>query len=411
VDRSQTDHHPSPEETPVAPERQPGRELDLVLFGATGYTGALAAAYLAGHAPTGCRWALAGRNPAKLEELRARLVQTTPAMADLPLLAADANDPDSMRRLARSARVVVAAVGPYLQYGEPLVAACAAAGTDYVDLTGEAQFVDDMYLRYHDQASANGSRIVHACGFDSVPYDLGAFFTVKQLPADVPIALTGVVRAGGMFSGGTFHSAVNQLAHRGEGKRAAADRRRKEPRPRDRTARGAPGRPHRDPDLGLWLVPLPTLDPQIVIRSARALPSYGPEFSYAHYAGVRHLRTLTGAGAGLAALAGAARVPALRRLVLSRVPQGEGPSEEKRARSWFAVTFVAHAGGQTVRTEVAGGDPYTESAMMLAESALCLRYDDNPHCSGQVTTAQAMGESLLDRLVKAGISFTVTHQG
>jgi saccharopine dehydrogenase (NAD+, L-glutamate forming) len=381
------------------------------LFGATGYTGALTAEYLARNAPIGCRWALAGRNPAKLEALRSRLAEIDPRLAALALLPADATDSDSMRRVAESARVVIAAVGPYLQYGEPLVAACAAAGTDYVDLTGEARFVDEMFLRYHREAVANGARMVHACGFDSVPHDLGAYFTVQQLPVDVPIAMTGVVRAGGMFSGGTFHSAVNQLAHRGESRKVAAARRREEPRPTDRRVRGDAGKPHRDPDLGLWLVPLPTLDPRIVIRSARALPAYGPDFRYSHYAGVRRLLTVAGAGAGLAALVSAAHVPPLRRLVLSRVPQGEGPSEAKRERSWFVVTFIAEAGGHTVKTQVAGGDPYSESATMLAESALCLRYDDNPPTSGQVTTAQAMGEHLLDRLVKAGISFTVTDQG
>jgi len=388
----------------------PDREFDIVLFGATGFTGGLTAEYLAQNAPTGCRWALAGRNQTKLEAVRDRLVRINPALADLPLLTADTGDAASLRRVAEAARVVITTVGPYLNYGEPLVAACAAAGTDYVDLTGEPQFVDEMYLKHHDQAVSTGARIVHACGFDSIPHDLGAYFTVQQLPAGSAIAMRGVVQAAAMFSGGTFHSAINQFSSMRESMKVAAARKKKESRPADRKVRGDAGRPRKDSRLGLWLAPLPTIDPKIVIRSARALPAYGPDFSYGHYAGVKRLTTVAAAGVGLGALLGAAQVPPLRKLLLSRVPAGEGPSEAKRARSWFKVTFVAESDGRTVQTEVAGGDPgYSETAKMLAESAMCLAFDDNPETRGQVTTAQAMGENLIDRLVKAGISFTVTH--
>jgi short subunit dehydrogenase-like uncharacterized protein len=135
------------------------RDFDIVLFGATGFTGALTAAYLAEHAPDDCRWALAGRNATKLEDVRARLATLNPECADLPLLHADAGDPDSLRSVARSTRVVITTVGPYLLYGEPLVAACADAGTDYVDLTGEPEFVDRMYLEHHDRAVAPGTKV------------------------------------------------------------------------------------------------------------------------------------------------------------------------------------------------------------------------------------------------------------
>ncbi|HSE70916.1 MAG TPA: saccharopine dehydrogenase NADP-binding domain-containing protein, partial [Nocardioidaceae bacterium] len=150
------------------------RELDLVLFGATGFTGGLTAEYLARNAPPGCRWALAGRNQAKLEALRDRLAAIDDDLATLPLLHADVTDRRSVEQVARAARVVITTVGPYVEYGEPLVAACAEAGTDYVDLTGEPEFADLMYVRYHAAAVASGARIVHACGLDSIPHDLGA---------------------------------------------------------------------------------------------------------------------------------------------------------------------------------------------------------------------------------------------
>src|SRR3954454_11663016 len=167
------------------------REHDIVLLGATGYTGGLTAEYLARHAPEGTRLALAGRNPDKLAAVRDRLG------AEAPLLQADVTDERSLRDVAESTHVVITTAAPYLNYGEPLVAACAKAGTDYVDLTGEPEFVDRMYLRHHDTAVQSGARIVHACGFDSIPHDLGVLFTVQQLPEGVPLEVRGYVRAGG----------------------------------------------------------------------------------------------------------------------------------------------------------------------------------------------------------------------
>lgn len=143
---------------------------DLVLFGATGVTGALTAGYLAGNVPSDCRWALAGRSTAGLEALRRRLAGTDPRLSRLPLLHADAADPESLRSIAENTRVVVTTVGPYTRHGGPLVEACARAGTDYLDLCGESEFVDETYLRHHATAAANGARLVHSCGFDSVPY-------------------------------------------------------------------------------------------------------------------------------------------------------------------------------------------------------------------------------------------------
>ena len=384
------------------------RDHDIVVFGATGFTGRLTAEYLAEHAPTDCRWALAGRNMEKLEAVRSGLAEIDPALAELPLLTADVTDADSLRAVAESARVVITTVGPYLQHGEPLVAACAAAGTDYVDLTGEPEFVDQMYLDHHQTAVASGARLVHCCGFDSIPHDLGVLFTVKQLPADVPLTIRGVVRSDAAFSGGTFHSALNQFSRGRQLQRAASERKKIEARPEGRRVRAQGGKPRKDPELGYWLMPLPTVDPTIVKRSAAARDDYGPDFTYSHYAGFKSLPYAGGSAVGVVGLFAAAQVPPVRSQLLKRVPQGEGPSERKRAKSWFTVEFVGEGGGQQVRTKVAGGDPgYDETAKMLAESALCLAFDDNPAMSGQVTTAAAMGEHLLDRLSKSGISFTV----
>jgi short subunit dehydrogenase-like uncharacterized protein len=395
------------QETTLPADSAP-RDFDLVMLGATGFTGELTAAYLAEHAPAGLRWALAGRNPAKLHAVRDRLAKIDPSLGELPLLEADSSDAASLRAVAEATKVVVTTVGPYLEHGEPLVAACAAAGTDYVDLTGEPEFVDRMYVAHHDTAVASGARIVHACGFDSIPHDLGAWFTVQQLSSGDPITLRGVVRAGATASGGTFHSAMGAMSRARQMREAMVARRKKEGRPAGRRSRAVAGKPHRDRTLGLWLLPMPTIDPFVVARSGAALESYGPDFRYSHYAGLKTLRYTIGGAVAVSGLLVAAQIKPIRNLLKRRVPQGEGPSEQRRATSWFTVDFVGESAGRTVHTRVSGGDPgYTETAKMLAESAMCLVLDDNPTTSGQVTTATAMAENLLARLKKAGMRFEV----
>lgn len=384
------------------------RELDIVLLGATGFTGGLTAEYLAQHAPPGLRWGIAGRNEVKLAKVREKLASIDSACKELPLLVADSGDPESLDALASRTRVLATTVGPYQQHGDPVVAACARAGTDYLDITGEPEFVDRTWLAHHETAVASGARLVHACGFDSVPHDLGARYTVHQLPEGKPIRMRGVVRTNAAFSGGTFHSAIGAFARGRQMQQAARERRAAEPRPEGRRSRGVVQRPHRDRDLGAWLVPLPTLDPFVVARSGAALERYGPDFRYSHYAGVTKLPYAVGGAVGAAALMGAVQVPPLRRAVLSRIEPGQGPSPQRRAKSWFSVDFVAEAGDATVHTRVSGGDPgYTETSKMLAEAALSLALDDNPETAGQVTTAVAMGECLTRRLTESGMTFEV----
>jgi saccharopine dehydrogenase (NAD+, L-glutamate forming) len=390
----------------VRPPDRPDCDLDLVLFGATGFTGGLTAEYLATHAPAGTRWALAGRNLTRLEATRRRIGEVAGEYADIELLPADVTDAASLAAVASRARVVITTVGPYIEYGEPLVQACAEAGTDYVDLTGEPEFVDRMYVRYHHIATQTGARIVHACGFDSIPSDLGALFAVTHLGASGPVALRGVVRASGMISGGTVHSGLGQFSRARQMRQAATQRRRVQPRPEGRRSRAIVGRPGKDPVLGYWLVPLPTIDAQVVARSGAELTAYGSDFTYSHFAGVKRLRYAAGGLAGAAAIALAAQVGPVRRWLGSRVPRGQGPDEKRRASSWFRLDLIGDGDGRTVHARVSGGDPgYGETSKMLAESGLCLAFDDNPPTSGSVTTAVAMGSALTNRLQAAGIRF------
>jgi short subunit dehydrogenase-like uncharacterized protein len=387
------------------------RPYDVVVFGATGFTGGLTAEYLARHAPAKTRWALAGRSTTKLNAARERLAAIEPACADLELLTADVTDEGSVRAVAEAARVVITTVGPYVHYGEPLVAACAAAGTDYLDLTGEPEFVDLMWLRHHDAARRSGARIVHCCGFDSIPHDLGALFTVDQLPDSVPIKVEGFVRAGGTLSGGTYHSAVNAFGRIRQAAQASRQRRQREERPPGRRVKAQRGSIHSESSLGAWAVPFPTIDPQVVTRSAAALERYGPDFSYSHYLALKRLPMVAGLAGGVGTLMALSQLPPTRKLLLKLKDPGDGPSPEQREKGWFKVRFHGQGGGRRVVTEVSGGDPgYGETAKMLAESALCLAHDKLPDSAGQVTPAVAMGDALTKRLQEAGISFAVLEE-
>ncbi|MFD7137437.1 saccharopine dehydrogenase family protein [Streptomyces sp. NPDC059894] len=380
------------------------RPYDIVLFGATGFVGTLTAEYLAAHAPADLRWAIAGRDDTKLRRLRDAL----PGDVRPAVLRADVSDPASLRVLAEHARVVATTVGPYVRHGEDLVAACADTGADYVDLTGEPEFVDLMYVRYDARARETGARLVHACGFDSVPHDLGVYFTVRHLPEGVPLTVDGYVTVDASFSGGTLASALGQFARGRRMAAAARERHRYEPRLMGRRATAPLGAPRFAPEVGAWALPLPTVDPQIVCRSAKALERYGPDFRYRHYAAVRRLPVAVGGAAAVGALFAAAQLPPVRRVLSERLKPGEGPSAEKRARSWFSVRFVGEGGGRRVCTEVSGGDPgYDETAKMFAEAALALCFDDLPETAGQVTPVVAMGDALTGRLRAAGVRFRV----
>lgn len=379
--------------------------VDLALFGATGFTGSLTADYLGAHIPKTKKWAIAGRNAAKLKVVADRIAKSGGVVPTI--IEADIADAASMKALAEQTRVLITTVGPYLQHGEPAVKACAEAGTHYVDLTGEPEFVDRMWLKYHEIAKASGAKIVHACGFDSIPYDLGVLYTVEQLPEGVPISIEGYIRAGGTASGGTYHSAIGAFSRLREAGKTAAERRKLEERPPGRKVRGA-GKIGRGARGEGWGLPLPTIDPQVVLRSARSLDRYGPDFTYSHFAHFKKLHMMAGTIAGAGVLMAGSQLAPTRKLLLKLRGPGDGPTEEQRAKSWFKLLLIAKAGGTELTTQVSGGDPgYTETAKMLSESGLCLAFDKLPKVSGQTTTAVAMGDALIKRLQAAGITFEV----
>ncbi|KYF71581.1 MULTISPECIES: saccharopine dehydrogenase family protein [Sorangium] len=389
------------------------RTYDVIVFGATGFTGRLVAEYLATKgkdssageaAARPVRWAIAGRNAGRLAEVKAAMEAIDPACSEVGVIEATSEDAASLERMASQARVVLTTVGPYSTRGEPLVEACIRAGTDYADLTGEPEFVDRLLDRHHEAARARGVRIVNCCGFDSIPHDLGVLFTVTKLPAGEPIVVEGVVRAHGSFSGGTWQSLIEIVAQTRRRKREAG----KEQEHGPRKVRGLKARIRYEKGLRAWVSPMPSIDPQVVLRSARELDVYGPDFQYGHYMQVKSGLQLVIGIAGLGAVAALAKVGPTRELLRKVRSPGEGPSAEERARSWFQVTFEGKSASRKVVTRVSGGDPgYSETAKMVAESALCMAFDRErlPARAGVLTPAVAMGERLIERLQAAGIRF------
>ena len=408
------------------------REFDVVVWGATGFTGRLVAAYLLETYGEGSelRWALGGRSRSKLEALQQELTQETGrSAADLPLVLADSDDEASVDALARRARVVCTTVGPYAKYGSKLVAACTGLGTHYCDLTGEVQWMRRMIDAHQKQAEASGARIVHTCGFDSIPSDLGVFFLQREMQRrhGVPCArIKSRVKAfKGAFSGGTVASLLNVLVEAGsdpEVRRVMADPYglnpeglRRGPDGPDRTT------PAYDEDFSAWTAPfvMAGINHKVVRRSNALLDhAYGAEFRYdeAMLMGDGPTGWLKAAGltAGLGAAMGAGAIGPLRSLLERFLPApGEGPSKQEREAGFFDIRLYGEHPedqGKSLRGRVTGDrDPgYGSTSKMLGESAVCLARDELSVGGGFWTPASAMGEPLLERLqAKAGLGFSI----
>ena len=434
-------------------------DLDIVIFGATGFVGRLTAAYLAEQAPAGVRIALAGRNRERLEEVRAGLPD---AAAEWEIIVADASEPVTLAALAARTRVVATTVGPYVRLGMPLVEACAIAGTHYCDLTGEVLFVRQSADTWHETARETGARIVHSCGFDSIPSDLGVLVTADRAAADGAGELTetvlSVVSMRGGVSGGTIDSMRQQaiLMRADAAVRAiVADPyglspdRAAEPRSRGaeagaeadagtgagagagalagalaktvwtsavRLGRRSPIR--RDPVTGHWTGPfvMAGFNTRIVRRSNALLGwRYGRAFRYREVVDFGNSAKApvlaTGMSAGLLGLAGAMAFEPTRAVVDRFLPKpGEGPSEENQANGRFRMVIrTTTTTGAAYRTKVgADRDPgYSGTAVMLGESALALALDGDllPGGGGVLTPATGLGSVLVDRLVAQDFTF------
>jgi short subunit dehydrogenase-like uncharacterized protein len=404
------------------------RPLDVLVYGATGFVGRLTAEYLAAHAPDGVRIGLGGRSREKLERVRGEL---GPRAADWPVHVADSQDDAAVRALAEATRVVATTVGPYQAYGMPLARACAEAGTDYADLTGEVLFMRRTIDELGPVAEGTGARIVHTCGFDSIPSDLGVLLLHEAAQAAGAGELedtTLVVRAmKGGASGGTLASMkgqIDEIRRDREARRLAQDPYALSP---DRSVEPDLGAerdvmgPVHDDELGLWLGPfvMAAVNTRVVRRS-NALQgwAYGRRLRYretmATGPGIAGRAKALGLTGGLGALVAGLTLPPTRKLLDRVLPSpGEGPGEEARRRGFFKIEVHARTsqGARYVARCEAQGDPgYAATAVMLGESALCLALDRDrlPERAGVLTPATAMGTVLAERLNAAGQTYVAT---
>lgn len=383
-------------------------DYDLVVYGATGFTGKLVAEYLAKRGGPE-RIALAGRSQNKLEVVRAELG------VDWPLVIADSSDPKALKAMATSTKAVVTTVGPYAKHGLPLVEACAKAGTHYADLAGEVLFMRESIDRFDSVAKKSGARIVHASGFDSVPSDLGVFLLHEAAGGELGETVMAVRWASGGFSGGTVASGIGQM----QAAKKDPELRRIMGDPYALTP-GESGPDEGDqmwiryePVLGSWTGPfvMAGINTRVVRRSNMLSGySYGRDFTY---------KEVVATGSGLGGRARAAALAAgttggmvalsigpTRALASRFLPDpGEGPSAEAREKGGFRIEFRSTLpDGRVFGAEVIGkGDPgYASTARMLSESGLCLASTDGP--GGVSTPAAAMGDAYVERLREAGMT-------
>lgn len=371
----------------------------LTLFGATGFTGRITAAYIARHAEReGLTWAIAGRSEASLNELRDSLDGVKPAV-----IVADIRDKASLRAMAASTKVLMNAVGPFAVYGPDVVEACLASGTHYLDITGEPEFINRCFVRHGTEAEEKGVTLVNACGFDSIPADVATWLAVKALPADIPKSVRCYVGTNATFSGGTLNTAATSVHNKNSGKRQNVVTYPKHPdSPKINRGIQFSGR------FGKWALPMPVADIHIVRRTAMRLPEvYGGAFSYAQFFLARSFGGMVSLIARVAVLFTLIRFAWFRAWLLKKYSPGTGPSPEKRARSVFSVTAVAETiDGRASSVTISGGDPgYDETAKLFSEAAFCLLAKSRAGTltSGVLTPVEAFGEELVQRLEAVGI--------
>ena len=392
------------------------RDLDLIVYGATGYTGRLVAAAVAARAPAGLRWALAGRDRAKLARIRDEIAP------DAEILVADAHDSDALEAMARRTRAVVTTVGPYARYGTPLQVACAEAGTHAADLTGEPLWMRETIDLLHDRARTTGARLVHACGFDSVPSDLGVLAVQEAATRRYGRPCRRIVHAfgpmNGGVSGGTLASGLetlNLVARDPRAGRALGDPDLLAPGGAPSPDPLGPAWPQRHAHLDGWTAPfaMAAINAKVVRRSRQLLGEpWGEDVAY-----LERLRAATWARAAAVGLGGALgvallRAAPIRALAHRLVPaSGQGPSATVRERGFFRTTLIGHVDADTPpsigRVEGRGDPGYAATARMLAETGLLLALDEVPVEGGVLTPAVAGGRRLIERLREVDVRIEV----
>ena len=370
------------------------KKFDLIVFGATGFTGSLICEYLSNHKDAkSLRWAVSGRNKEKLEELSTKYSVDT--------IISDSFNRESLNKMCSQGTLIISTVGPYDIYGKMLVKACIDNGTHYLDLTGEPSFVKKIHDSYSQLAKKGGVILMHSCGFESIPPDLGAYLTVKKLNSD-NTDLTYYIKTKGKISGGTWASFINSVTKH-------------EPIIQKNSSTSSKRKykklyySHR---FKKWALFFPVIDKYIVMKSSRSLKEYGSNISFNEYILLPSLSSAVILIFGIACVGVLSKFKFFKKILLNYIPSGNGPSKEEREGHWFEVTVVGKSNRKEVTTILRGGDPgYGETSKFISEMALCilLQKDQLIKDSGILTPVECTGELMVDRLQNAGITIEVSN--
>ena len=374
------------------------KKYDIIVWGASGFTGKLICDYLANHNDiNNIKWAIAGRNKEKLSRIAEKY--------SLKYYLADSFDSDSLDKLSSKSRLIITTVGPYSSYGEKLVASCIKNNTHCLDLTGEPEFVKKISMKYKESACNSNAIIMHSCGFESVPSDLGAYITVKELSQN-NIDLTYYLKTKGMISGGTWASFLNSISSGFSQVESIKSERNTAP---SKTLRKI----FYSKRFEKWAMIFPVIDKYLVMKSSKNVEGYGENFNFNLYTLQKSLFSIILLIIGIASLTFLSKIKFIKNFLLSRIPSGTGPSREQRKKHWFQVNIIGKTKDIEVLTTISGGDPgYEETAKFISETALCIITQEEQLLSrkGILTLVECTGDLMKERLEKAGINITTSRK-
>ncbi len=364
------------------------KTYDIIVYGATGFTGQLICEYLNNHQDAkNIKWGIAGRNQQKLEKISNKY-------SSINLFVADSFDIETLNTFTSKSKLVISTVGPYSLFGKKLVESCVRNKCHYLDLTGEPEFVNFVENNFSKKAEDKEVILMNCCGFESIPPDIGVFYTLQQLK-EKNVRINTFLKTRGKISGGTWASFLNSFASKNpiikkglkKSKRAKKIFYVKE--------------------LKKWALIFPVIDKHIVKKSAKNI-DYGEEFSFNEYILFKSLFQIIGLVISIAFIGVLAKFKLFRNWLRSFIPSGKGPTLEERSKHWFELKIFGYTKSKIITTTVSGGDPgYGETSKFISEMALCivLDYDKLDSKKGVVTPAQCSGHLMIERLKSAGIKF------
>ena len=370
------------------------KKYDIIVFGASGFTGQLICDYLSSHKNTkNMNWAIAGRNQKKLDIIKSK----NDLMKNIDVLKVDSFDHDSVDNMCSQSKLILTTVGPYSIYGEYLIESCIKHSTHYIDLTGEPDFVNKIKSKYSDDAQKSGSIIINCCGLESIIPDIGTYQTVRKMKSEEK-DVTYFMKTKGEISGGTWASFINSISSgRGMAVNKGISTKRKKIK-----------KIFYNKELRSWAIIFPVIDKQIVYRTSRKFKEYGQNFSFNEYMLLKSLFQIIILIIGVFFVGMLSRFKFIKNWLLSLKPSGSGPSEEKRNKHWFEAIFIGRGNNESVKYKISGGDPgYGETSKFISEMALCIILQSNEliNDKGIMTPVECTGNLLIKRLENAGIKF------